>query len=363
MVETQPPIPLETLRQQLNSLLHPQEPNRDGDGWLDGRTTLRPLAPACWKLEQQRATSEPATRVKVLQHHGSGPNDLSCGSGPSGSSEVAELLVDHPGAPLEWRSADGSATLAEFLAERKRGLLRAVAVLRARLEEAGVTWDDTVHFRVDGEATTFTDVTVVDLGQARDIATFRVERDTGTLGFIPADGRGAEVLELAVFEREWFATHPPAVTALQQALDPSWTSCREFRVEAEHGSYFDVEATLSDECAEGGPKDPQHFRVDFRRGVLSWKLEQRYVPLTELHRRMAKLSERAARIFKRWLRNDRRYRQLECPGILPSGVSGSNVSIRLHIAPPCNESPLLMTIGWFIVNVSTGHVSCEGPCP
>lgn len=359
----QAPIPVATLNQQLASLLQPPDLTDNGQGWLDGRTTLRPLAPGCWKLEQLPATGEHGTRVQVLQHHGSGPNDLACGSGPTALSEVAEFFVAHSGASLEWRSTSGSTTFADFLAERRRGLLRAVALLRARLEEAGVAWDDSVRFRVDGEANSFVDVTVADVGHGRDIATFRVARGTGEVAFISADAHGAEIQDLEAFERQWFAAHPPAVTALNQALDLDWTSCRDFRVEAEHGNYFDVEATLSDECAEGGPKDPQHFRVDLRSGLLTWKHQQRYVPLTELHRRMADLSARATKIFKRWLANNPHYRQLECPGVLPSGVSGSNVSIRLHVAPPCNESPMLMTMGWFTVNVDSGRVSCDGPCP
>ncbi|WP_437877524.1 hypothetical protein [Sorangium sp. So ce513] len=325
----------------------------DQDTWLTPRVRVERLPEECWALTPERDEGGLAIVALRRRSHGA----VACVPFPTRPAPlVATFAVDRRAGKVLWWDRATPRPMRAFFDARAGSLRAAVATLEKRLLDDAIDWGGAVKLRVEGEAATHLDVSVLSSDGGRRLARFRVDRKTHELSW---DDEG-EPRAYEAFKARWYRDHPPAVTALAEILAWRWSGVDALTLEASHGHVFDLIARADETCSrESALCSTERFRVDMRRGAVMWHDGKAHVPIERFLQDLDQKAKRAillARAFALRSRGRGTSTDASCLAFMTQGVDRASAHVRMHIGPPCNTSPLPMTLGWYFVDLRSGKV-------
>ncbi|WP_437898540.1 hypothetical protein [Sorangium sp. So ce124] len=166
-----------------------------------------------------------------------------------------------------------------------------------------------------------------------------------------------ELRGYGAFKASWYRDHHPAVIALGQLLEWKWSGVDSLTLEASHGHVFDLIARADETCSPASTLcTTERFRVDMRRGAAMWHDGKAYVPIERFLQDLERKGQRAVLLARAWALKRRGPAGASCIAFRPESVDRASAHVRMHLAPPCNTSPMLMTLAWYFVDLRTGKV-------
>ncbi|WP_437637531.1 hypothetical protein [Sorangium sp. So ce854] len=322
----------------------------DQDTWLTPRVRVERLPAECWALTPERDEAGLAIVALRRRSHGA----VACAPFPARPAPlVATFAVDRRAGEVRWWDGAAPRPMRAFFAARAASPRAAVSALEKRLLDDAIDWGGAVKLRVEGEAAAHLDVSVLSSDGGRRLARFRVDRRTHELSW---DDEG-EIRAYEAFKARWYRDHPPAVTALAQILASRWSGVDALALEASHGHVFDLIARADRTCSrESALCATERFRVDMWRGESMWHDGKAYVPIERFFQDLEQKAESAVLLAQAFALKQRGPAGASCLSFMTEGVDRASARVRMHIGPPCNTSPLRMTLGWYFVDLRTGNV-------
>ncbi|WP_437735686.1 hypothetical protein [Sorangium sp. So ce1335] len=322
----------------------------DQDAWLTPRVRVERLPAECWALTPERDEAGLAIVSLRRRSHGA----VACAPFPARPAPlVATFAVDRRAGEVRWWDRAAPRPMRAFFDTRARSLRAAVATLEERLLDDAIDWGGAVKLRVEGEAATHLEVSVLSSDGGRRLARFRVDRRTHELSW---DDEG-ETRAYEAFKARWYGDHPPAVTALAEILAWRWSGVDALTLEASHGHAFDLIARADRTCSrESAVCSTERFRVDMRRGAVMWHDGKAHVPIERFLQDLEQRAERAILLARAFALRQRGPADASCLSFMTEGVDRASARVRMHVGPPCNTSPMRMTLGWYFVDLRTGKV-------
>lgn len=321
----------------------------DQDTWLTPRVSVEKLPAECWEL----APEQDAAGLAMVALHRRERGPVQCAPFSARLAPFATFAVDRRAGTVRWWDEATPRPMREFLAAREESLRAAVSALEKRFIDDAIDWGGTTALHVEDETATHLHVSVLSSDGRKRLARFRVDRRTHELSW---DDNG-ELRGYGAFKASWYRDHHPAVIALGQLLEWKWSGVDSLTLEASHGHVFDLIARADETCSPASTLcTTERFRVDMRRGAAMWHDGKAYVPIERFLQDLERKGQRAVLLARAWALKRRGPAGASCIAFRPESVDRASAHVRMHLAPPCNTSPMLMTLAWYFVDLRTGKV-------
>ncbi|WP_437769646.1 hypothetical protein WMF27_07255 [Sorangium sp. So ce281] len=321
----------------------------DQDTWLTPRVSVEKLPAECWEL----APEQDAAGLAMVALHRRERGPVQCAPFSARLAPFATFAVDRRAGTVRWWDEATPRPMREFFAAREEFLRAAVSALEKRFIDDAIAWGGTTALRVEGETAMHLHVSVLSPDGRKRLARFRVDRRTRELSW---DDNG-ELRGYEAFKASWYRDHHPAVTALGQLLEWKWSGVDSLTLEASHGHAFDLVARAGGTCSPASRIcATERFRVDMRRGAVMWHDGKAYVPIERFLQDLERKGQRAVLLARAWALKQRGPAGASCIAFRAESVDRASAHVRMHLAPPCNTSPMLMTLAWYFVDLRTGKV-------
>ncbi len=321
----------------------------DQDTWLAPRVSVEKLPAECWEL----APEQDAAGLAMVALHRRERGPVQCAPFSARLAPFATFVVDRRAGTVRWWDEATPRPMREFLAAREgvpeSSRLGAGEALHRRRHRLG----GTTALHVEDETTTHLHVSVPRPTAA---SGSRASASTGVRTSSSWDDNG-ELRGYGAFKASWYRDHHPAVIALGQLLEWKWSGVDSLALEAST-------ATSSISSREPTRPAPRRARL-CTDGAIPRRYAARrgdvhdgkaYVPIERFLQDLERKGQRAVLLARAWALKRRGPAGASC---MPSGPRASTGRARTSgctSAPPCNTSPMLMTLAWYFVDLRTGKV-------